>query len=174
MYPAVWLIVSTCTVPLHLGRGGRLRKLTLLECPTQSDDFSAGCVFIGASWQEEAGTRSRITEQQWNVVQRGISWVKHMAVLAFWGGAHCGKTFIGCVYLLNRCHPAPFSCATDDATRMPAIVFHPTLFISHHNEIRRLCPMEYLSNLWLIHWKSLSKCESLNCGGVEVTVNAKC
>lgn len=53
--------------------GERLRKLTLLECPPQSEDFGVGCVFMGAFWQEEAGTRSRITEQQWNVVQRGIS-----------------------------------------------------------------------------------------------------
>lgn len=66
-------IVSKRTLPVYLERGEMLRKLTLLECPLQSEDFRVGCVFIGASWQEEAGTRSRITEQQWNVVQQGIS-----------------------------------------------------------------------------------------------------
>lgn len=76
-------IVSKCTRHVYLERGEMLRKLTLLECPLQSEDFRLGCVFIGASWQEEAGTRSRITEQQWNVVQQGISWVKHKAVLGF-------------------------------------------------------------------------------------------
>lgn len=39
----------------------RLGKRTLLECPLQSEDFGVGCVFMGAFWQEEAGTRSRIT-----------------------------------------------------------------------------------------------------------------
>lgn len=53
--------------------GGRLGKLTLLECPLQSEDFRVGCVFMGGFWQEEAGTLSRITEQQRNAVQRGIS-----------------------------------------------------------------------------------------------------
>lgn len=61
--------------------GGRLKKLTRLECPLQSEDFRGVCVFVGAFWQEEAGTLSRITQQQRNVVQRGISWIKHKPVL---------------------------------------------------------------------------------------------
>lgn len=84
----------------------RLRKLTLQECPLQSEDFRVGCVFMGAFWQEEAGTRSRITEQHWNVVQRGISWVKHKAAVGSWGGALRRKTFISCII---------FNIKTDDA-----------------------------------------------------------
>lgn len=61
-----------CMCVLHVPRG-RLRKLTRLECPLRCEDFRVECVFIGGPWQEEAGTWSRITEQQWNAVQRGIS-----------------------------------------------------------------------------------------------------
>lgn len=66
-------MVSNGTVRVCDECGGTLGTLTRLECPLQSEDFGVGSVFIGASWQEEAGTRSRITEQQWNAVQRGIS-----------------------------------------------------------------------------------------------------
>lgn len=61
-----------CMFALHV-HSGRLRKLTRLECPLRCEDFRVECVFIGGPWQEEAGTWSRITEQQWNAVQRGIS-----------------------------------------------------------------------------------------------------
>lgn len=61
-----------CMCVLHVHRG-RLQKLTRLECPLRCEDSRVECVFIGGPWQEEAGTWSRITEQQWNVVQRGIS-----------------------------------------------------------------------------------------------------
>jgi len=53
--------------------GRILRKLTLLECPLQSEDSRVGCVFMGGFWQHNAETLARITEQQWNVVQQGIS-----------------------------------------------------------------------------------------------------
>lgn len=66
-------MVSNCTVRVCDECVGTLGALTRLECPLQSKDFEVGSVFIGASWQEEAGSRSRITEQQWNAVQRGIS-----------------------------------------------------------------------------------------------------
>lgn len=104
--------------------GGRLGKLTLLECPLQSEDFRVGCVFMGGFWQEEAGTLSRITEQQWNAVQRGISWVKHKANPEVWGGALCGKTFINCVFILRQMTlSALFIWVADNTTWMPAIAF---------------------------------------------------
>lgn len=89
-----------------------------------------------------------------------------------WGGAHCGRTFLNYIVMLNRWHQ--HHSLVRLTTYQGSLQLFFLLLLLHHNQIRRPCPMEYLSNLWLIHWKSLSKCESLNCGGVEVTVNMKC
>ena len=118
-------------------RGGRLRKLTLLECPLQSEDFGVGCVFMGAFWQEEAETRSRITEQQWNAVQQGISWVKHKAVLGFEEEHFVAVLFyfFGVIFILRQMTPtAPLSCCgrqryVDACDRFSFDSF----FISHHS-----------------------------------------
>lgn len=68
----VSVIYCMCAcVSLNVEEGSK--ELTRLECPLQSEHLRGGCVFVGAFWQEEAGTLSRITQQQWNVVQRGIS-----------------------------------------------------------------------------------------------------